>query len=304
MNRTGLIVLQVVGALSLLPYPFVLLANVMSIAAPKQTPLGALPFLALSVYPLIWIALWIFSWRAMARGEAGLAFALSSVPLLACAVAVGLYAYGWASTLAAYSAQNNDMRQAVEPKNPLLWTLSAGSSAEALKAIETHPELVNVAVEGHGSPLNNALLKMPGANFDGTFREDSSGAIAVVRALVAHGARLTGEERENMWRSWQLRRALYDGPVTTEMENPLVWRIVTRKMGTYDSMPISVEDEPYLNKPTRLHGSPMYALLVTNGFWIFPDLWKAGARLTPEEQQDPAAAKALAQMREKHPELK
>jgi hypothetical protein len=34
MNRGGLIVLQAVGALSILPYPFVLLANIMSMAAP------------------------------------------------------------------------------------------------------------------------------------------------------------------------------------------------------------------------------------------------------------------------------
>lgn len=36
MNRKGLIALQAVGALSILAYPVVLLANVMSIAAPSM----------------------------------------------------------------------------------------------------------------------------------------------------------------------------------------------------------------------------------------------------------------------------
>ncbi|HUA57478.1 MAG TPA: hypothetical protein VML19_01915 [Verrucomicrobiae bacterium] len=57
MNRNGLIVLQVVGGLSLLPYPFVLLANVMSLAAPGHNAANAVPWISLCFYPLVWIAL-------------------------------------------------------------------------------------------------------------------------------------------------------------------------------------------------------------------------------------------------------
>jgi hypothetical protein len=59
-----------------------------------------------------------------------------------------------------------------------------------------------------------------------------------------------------------------------------------------------------INRPTRLHGTPLYAALLTNGFYILPELVKAGARLSAEEERDPAAAKALAQMFEQRPELR
>ena len=47
----------------------------------------------------------------------------------------------------------------------------------------------------------------------------------------------------------------------------------------------------------------MYALLLKNGYYVFPEMWKAGARLTPEELRDPAASKALAEMLARWPEL-
>src|SRR5215471_20391177 len=56
-NQSGLIALQVVGALSILPYPFVLLANIMSLAAPGRTATTSLVWVLLSAYPLVWIAL-------------------------------------------------------------------------------------------------------------------------------------------------------------------------------------------------------------------------------------------------------
>lgn len=68
MNRNGLIALQAVGALSILPYPFVLLANIMSIAAPGRNSTNSIPWILLSFYPLVWIGLYVFAWRAMARG--------------------------------------------------------------------------------------------------------------------------------------------------------------------------------------------------------------------------------------------
>ena len=49
--RTGLGLLQGIGALSILPYPFILIANVMSIAAEGQTARGPLPYVLLSLYP-------------------------------------------------------------------------------------------------------------------------------------------------------------------------------------------------------------------------------------------------------------
>jgi hypothetical protein len=76
-----------VGALSILPYPFVLLAKIMSMAADNSAPT---PFwVPLSLYPIVWILLYMFSWRATAHGAVGLAFGWSSVPALAVLVVAG-----------------------------------------------------------------------------------------------------------------------------------------------------------------------------------------------------------------------
>src|ERR1700722_15300531 len=123
MNRSGLIVLQGVGALSILPYPFVLLANIMSIAAPGQTRIGAMPFLLLSGYPLVLIGLYWFAWRAMSRGEIGLAFGLSGIPVLVCVGLAGLWAFSWTSLTRFNTGAANNIRKTIEPANPLLWTI-------------------------------------------------------------------------------------------------------------------------------------------------------------------------------------
>ena len=93
--RIGLVVLQAVGAISIVPYPAILVANVMSIAA--EGPSGwerfrtALPYLLLSLYPIVWIALYRWSWRLMGRGATGSAFLASAVPLVLSALGVILF---------------------------------------------------------------------------------------------------------------------------------------------------------------------------------------------------------------------
>jgi hypothetical protein len=99
-----------------------------------------------------------------------------------------------------------------------------------------------------------------------------------------------------------LKRALLDPPFDTQTENPLVWRILKR--GNGEQITLGAGEMPLINKPTRLYGTPLYAALLTNGFYIFPDLVNAGARLSPAEERDPAAAKALARMFEQRPELR
>ncbi len=80
MDRTGLIWLQVVGGLSLLPFPLVLMVAIMS--APKNDVIRTLPYLLLTLYPAAWIALWIVSWRVFRRGSISLAYCLSAVPII------------------------------------------------------------------------------------------------------------------------------------------------------------------------------------------------------------------------------
>jgi len=79
----------------MLPYPAILVANVMSMAAEGPRGLervkAAAPFALLSLYPVVWIVLFKWSWRAMGRGQTGLALVLSSVPSVLIAIALGAW---------------------------------------------------------------------------------------------------------------------------------------------------------------------------------------------------------------------
>jgi hypothetical protein len=307
MNRTGLIVLQGIGALTILPYPFVLLANVMSIAAPGQTKLGALPFLLLSIYPLVWIALWVISWLALKSGATGLAFGLSSVPVLALVGAFGLYAFGLASVANFNKGQSDDVRRKMEPVNPLLWTIWRVGGAhrfpsgpvvpvnQAIQEVEANPARLNISVPPYGTPLNVAVSELAFAYTDSPlantpYQQDVN---RLVRALVAHGARFNEAEKTDLPAQWKLKRALYDGPITTATENPLVWRILTRQRDGVHLFTLRPDELPLLNQPTKLHGTPLYAALLEDGPDAVTELIKAGAHLSPEESLDPAATASL-----------
>jgi hypothetical protein len=307
VNRTGLVVLQGIGALTILPYPFVLLANVMSIAAPGQTRLGALPFLLLSIYPLIWIALWVISWQALSRGATGLAFGLSGFPVLALVAAFGLYAFSEISVANFYKGQSDDVQRKMEPVNPLLWTIWRVGGAhrfpsgpvvpvdQALHEINAGPGRVNVAAPPYGTPLNVAVSELAFAFADSPLANTpyQHDVTRLVRALVTHGAHLSDAEKTDLPTQWKLKRALYDGPITTATENPLVWRILTRQRDGMTLFTLHPDEIPLLNQPTKLHGTPLYAALLEDG----PDAWtaliKAGAHLSPEEESDPAASASL-----------
>jgi hypothetical protein len=308
-SRFGLIAIQAVGALSLLPYPFIILASVMSIAAPGQTVLGALPYIFLSAYPAIFIGLYVLAWRALAGGAVGTAFALSMVPIACYACGAVFYIFG--SRLEGFSKADGEARAQVEPINPVLWKVRCAgghqtggpvvSVDDAVKEIDKYPALVNLPVPPYGTPLKAALLNLS-IGTDGTLSSKQADLVRLVRFLVAHGAQLSIDERSDLWRSWQLRRALFEGPVTTESENPLVWRILKRDTSSREPFVITTEELALVNQPTRIHGTPMYAVLLTKDVYIFPELVRAGARLSAEEESDPAAAKSLEEMFERRPE--
>jgi hypothetical protein len=336
MNRNGLIVLQVFGALSILPYPFVLLANIMSMAAPGHTPASTAFWGLLCLYPLLWIALYFFSWRAMGHGSVGLAFGLSSIPALACLIVVGVYLYSWVGVgLGMAAIGNGGIHTEILTKSNVLMdsiTLASediqvptgGATAlqKALQNIEANPTLVNVRVPGHGTPLNAALNSFI-VTIEGTITGDPQrrqDRIQLIRALVEHGAQLSKEESTDLHKTWLLRRALLDRPVTTATENPLVWRIVRHDRG--DSKPWNPLTEPLpprndtpvpfiirtsetelVNRTTRLHGTPLYAALLDNAPDVCAVLIKAGGRLSPEEEHDPGAASALRALFEHTPDL-
>ena len=337
MNRTGLIALQAFGALSILPYPFVLLANIMSMAAPGHTPASMAFWGLLSLYPLVWIALYFFSWRALAHGSVNLAFGLSSIPALACLVVIGLYLYSWAGVgLGMAGIGNGGIHTEILTKSNVLMdsvTLASeeiqvpngGPSAleRALHLIDDNASLVNVSVPGHGSPLN-AVLNNFSVTIEGTITGDpqrQQDRVQLIRALVEHGAHLTAEEATDLHKTWLVRRALFDRPVTTATENPLVWRIVRHDRG--DSKPWNPLTEPLpprndspvpfvvrpsetelLNRATRLHGTPLYAALLDNAPDVCAVIIKGGGRLAPEEAHDPGASSALRALFEHTPDLR
>lgn len=329
--------LQAVGALSILPYPFVLLANIMSMAATGHNSAGALPFVLLSFYPMVWIMLWVVSWRAMSRGSAGLAFGLSSVPLLAMAAAIGIYIFGWVGfALGSAGAGPGGLHSYKYPnQNPVIDAIllagqrvdtgyePAAAVDEAMRAIDGNAALVNTAIPVRGSPLNAALGNL-NVSLDGTVNGNAGGERALmrlVRSLVSHGAHLTGGEATDIRKTWLLRRALTDGPVTTASENRLVWRIVTHDRGEskpWDPMrdplpprrdtasPFVVRDSemPLLNQSTRLHGTPLYAALLEQDWDACGAIIRAGGKLSVEEERDPAATAALHDLLERQPALR
>ena len=337
MNRNGLIVLQVIGGLSLLPYPFVLLANIMSLAAPGHNAANSAPWILLCFYPLVWIALWVISWRAMAHGAAGLAFGLSGIPVLACIGLLGIYLFSWVEfglgsagigPGGLHSHKIADQNRLVDSivlagEHAQTVTAAAASVNQALRDMDADPALVNQRVPGRGSPLNVALGNLE-ISITGRINGDvdqQRELIRLVRALAGRGAHLDREEAADLHKTWLLRRALYDGPVTTSAENPLVWRIVTHDRGPSKpwnplteplpprqdtAPPFVIQDSEIrlLNGATRLHGTPLYAALLDRAQDVCGVLIHAGARLSAEEERGPAATASLKELFEHEPSLR
>ena len=139
--------------------------------------------------------------------------------------------------------------------------------------------------------------------WDGTpGRNHSPEGLRIVRALVAHGARLSGEERTFLFDVVRLKLATLDEPVDTERKNPLVWRIVKSADGP--KVELRADDALRLNKPTRLYGTPLLAsLLLLDQGTLAEKLIEAGARLSHEEERDPAGASALELLFRDHRDL-
>lgn len=335
MTRNGLILLQVVGGLSILPYPVILIANIMSIAAPGHNAANSLPWILLSFYPLVWIVLYVISWRAMAHGSVGLAFALSSIPAAAVVIFFAIYLFSWIGFgLGMAGIGKGGLHSTVISQgNPVVDSimlasqdiqpgLAPGEAVEkALHEIDANPALLSVSVPIRGTPLNAALSSLS-ISLDGTINGDrprQQERIRMVRALVAHGAHLSADESTDLRKTWTLRRALYEGEITTSTENPLVWRIVTHNRG--ESKPFNPltdqyrRDEPQpfalkpgeeamLNKPTAVHGTPLYAALLDNAKDVCAVIIQSGGRLSPAEAKDPAASSSLRSLLETEPGLR
>src|SRR6185369_16754935 len=121
--RVALVLLQALGAVTILPYPAIVVANIMSIAG--EGPRGlkrlryTLPYLLLSLYPIVWLWLYKRSWREMSAGNASLALELSAIPVVAGMVAATVWKISDRPQREHYAARAQTVRQAVEKANPL-----------------------------------------------------------------------------------------------------------------------------------------------------------------------------------------
>ncbi len=289
-HRIGLIVLQAIGALSILPYPAILVANVMSIAAPGQSLPGALPFLLLSLYPLLWIALDWMSWVHFKRGDLTWAYGLSAVPVVIMAIGLAFAVVSTASGLKQMKDRRAAFRAEVEQANPLAWSIMAyyGFRYEipnklplqtVLSQIET-AQRINEPVAKHGTPLGIALwnfrIKWDWDGVSGD--EEQRGTQQIIRALVARGARLSTEEAASPIHVCRLRLAMMEGPNATAVENPLVWSIIKGDLTYRAPFFLTKAERTLLNKPTRLYGTPLAASkLLPNSNYISTQLFALGA---------------------------
>jgi hypothetical protein len=174
----------------------------------------------------------------------------------------------------------------------------AGPVEDALRAIDAHPESINTAVAPYGTPLqvavSNLSIDLDGLPIGDPVRQQE--LILVVKTLVGHGARFGANEPANLRQQWLLRRAMHEGPITTASENPLVWRILTRKRDGVTPFFIRKEEIPLVNVSTELHGTPLYAALLQDGPDAYTEVIRAGGRLSAEEEKDPATQAALAKV--------
>jgi hypothetical protein len=194
-----------------------------------------------------------------------------------------------------------------------------GSVERTLRRADANPKLINVAVSPYGSALNVVLTALS-ISLDGTIPPQPD-RMKLVRGLVARGARLSADEARDLRKTWLLRRALYDGPVRTPEENPLVWRIVTHNQSEptpfnplTDKLPprsdtpppflLKTGEFPLLNRTTQLHGTPLYAALLDNAPDVCGVIIAAGGKLSADEERDIAAASALRSLFERDPGLK
>jgi hypothetical protein len=262
MNKAVIITLQGIGALSILPYPFVLVANVMAMAAPGRTARTTAFWALLSLYPLVWIGLDVVAWRAMSRGAVALAIGLSSIPAIVTAAA-GVYVF----------------------------------RPTAVPTIQTTNQQNELAL--------SAALRDFTIGADGAIGKQQDRA-GVIRRLVDSGVRLDPAEATNLRKSWLVRRAVYQGAVRTREENPLVWRIVNPKPAAVSDTGFSLApaDLPLLNRPTSLHGTPLYAALLVHASGACGVIIAAGGRLSGDEERDPAATSALENLFDREPELR
>ncbi len=303
-SRMALGLLQGVGGLTVVAYPFLLFSSLIAFVA-ADTWRGQALRAFLYGYPVLWAALWGASWRVLALRRAVLAFVLSAPPALAAVAAGTLYALLSVES-AAYlrTIARQDMEKA-STENPLVAELIAlqyGQTTwpDVKRAIEAaDPALLSKPTAGGGSPLRYAVRSS-----DLIRRLDFAGPqpafLAAARLLVARGAGLApAEEAEDAAEVWAvdvLRRGLALPDAAAERENPIVWRIVSAgsesdlvRSPTVGEMARARPD--LLQRETTTYGTPLHAALLRNFTLPVGELLREGAALSARERAVPSYAR-------------
>jgi hypothetical protein len=310
--RTLLIALLAAGGVGVLAWPFVAIPSVMSAAAPgfRLFSWSGLLLALLFAYPVLWIAAAWMGWSAWRSGAAlAPAAALAAIPAVA-AAGFGLWLFSAQQAASGRrSASEEAERARIQPANPILWMIlgldtadSAARTRELVSAVGgASSETLNKSVPPYGTPLREALLRLP-LDRNGEWISQPP-ELETAHRRLREAARLMIERNASLgdgadelylvWRRDRIAKHADFEAASTAAENPLVWELVNQR-------PVTAWLKPELvNLPATLYGSPLRAALLMDIRDRTEELVQAGARLTPVELAEPATAKAWAEFQKR-----
>jgi hypothetical protein len=310
-TKDKLLVLQGVGAVTLLFYPGVIVATMMAVGAQRGGDAGLVALmgpmlLAVSfAYPVIWAGLWWSSWRALRRGETGRALLLSAPP-----AALAFLGVGGTMVVALLASMGvGDRHEALlaRQQNPLAASLIEFPNGslnwrELQQEIRNaDPALLSKAVEYDGTPLRIALRSTNlASSLDSSLAPRHS--LEIVRLLRARGATLSTAEldtdAEAVWVAHTIEGGVTLPDRGAAQENPLVWTIVTARAQDERSIEAAVEsavanDRALLNRVTRTYGTPLRVALLRKFNRAAELLIARGATPSRTEADIPSFARQL-----------
>jgi hypothetical protein len=311
-TKQKLLVMQGVGAVTLLFYPGVFLATIMAIGSQREGDTGLMALIALILlvasvaYPVIWAVLWWSSWRALRRGEARRALVLSAPP--AALTLIGVVATMVFTLLAGLGVGDRDEAPLARQQNPLAASIIEFPNGslnwrELQDEIRNaDPALLSKEVQFRGTPLRIALRRTKlASSLDSSLAPRHS--LEIVRLLIARGAKLSAEELEAdpdaVWVAQTIERGVMLPDRGAAHENPLVWTIVTaRAQNEEPPLEAAIEsaaakDRALLTRVTRAYGTPLRAALLRKFNRAAEQLIARGATLSAPEANTLSVARQL-----------
>jgi hypothetical protein len=323
-TKAKLLVLQGVGAVTLLVYPGVILATIMAVGsqpggdAGLVALMGRILLVASVAYPVIWAVLWWSSWRALRRGQPRRALVLSAPP--AALAFIGVVGTLIVTLLASMGVGDRHEALLARQQNPLAasiiefpnGSLNWRELQEEIRNAD--PALLSKEVEYDGTPLRIALRSTSlASSLDSSLAPKHS--LEIVRLLLARGAKLSTAELETspetVWVAQTIERGVTLPDRGAAQENPLVWTIVTARAQDEQSLEAAVEsaaakDRALLNRITRAYGTPLRAALLRKFNRAAELLIARGATASVTEADIPSFARQLDALlaESSHPQLR